>query len=117
MNSNPNINLSGGTGSQNRDTKTSSQLGVNQSKVSAIKSYSSKIITARTRFANYLLKQNIKLLTSFTEYVTKGSFVKSSYIVYLQNDMKKESLEEFMKRNPQFIEIVAEIEKEILVKK
>jgi hypothetical protein len=112
MSLNKNINMTGGVGSQNRDTKTS-QLSINQSKVGAIKSYATKITTARERLASYLLKQNLKLLTSFSEYVETNSFVKSSYIVYLLNDMKKEKLSTFLERNPVFDEIVNEIENEL----
>ncbi|MGL4759204.1 MAG: hypothetical protein ACRCXZ_07730 [Patescibacteria group bacterium] len=112
MNLNKNINLSGGVGSQNRDTK-SSQLGINQSKVGAIKTYSSKIVSARARLSQFLLKKNIKLLTSFTEYVTGGSFLNASYIVYLDKDNKQESLATFIERNPNFKEIVEEIELEL----
>ncbi len=112
MNQNKNINLSGGVGSQNRDTKTS-QLGINQSKVGAIKSYATKITTARQRLADYLLKQDMKLLTSFAEYVETGSFVNSSYIEYIKNDLKKEKFGAFLERNPVFKEIVWEIEDEL----
>jgi hypothetical protein len=112
MSLNKNINMTGGAGSQNRDTKTS-QLSINQSKVGAIKSYATKITTARERLASYLLKQDLKLLTSFSEYVATSSFVESSYIVYLKNDLKKEKLISFLERNPVFDEIVKEIEIEL----
>jgi hypothetical protein len=112
MNQNKNINMSGGVGSQNLDTKQA-QYGVNSSKVSAIRSYSGTVMNNRKSLEKFLLSKGMKLVTSFSEFVTTNSFIKSSFIIYIEHKDSMERLSDFVLRNPQFEDVVNKIEFEL----
>jgi hypothetical protein len=111
MNPNKNINV-GSAGNQNLDTRQS-QYGVNAGKVGIIRTYTSKVVSLREQFENFLLTQNIKLVTSFSEMVTNKSFINSSYIIYVDQDGKREKLSKFLERNIKLKEVAEKIELEV----
>ncbi len=107
-----NMNRSDSSSSQNLDGKKK-EYSTNSDKVSAIRSYSGKIVNSRKDLENYLLKQGIKLVTSFSDFVKTNSFLDSSYVVYVSNNDSMEKLADFVDRNPKFADIVVKIELEL----
>jgi hypothetical protein len=105
-------NRNDSTSNQNLDKKKNDYL-TNTNKVNAIRSYSSNIINSRKDLENYLMKQGIKLVTSFSDFVKTNSFLDSSYVVYVFHENSMEKLSEFVNRNPQFLDIVIKIELEL----
>jgi hypothetical protein len=112
MNPDSNINMTGGVSSQNLDSNASSKLGVNSNKVNAIRSFSRKIISSRQQLEEYLLTKNLKLVTSFSDFVANQSFIKSSYIIYLEYNEQMELFSNFLLRNPAYQDIADKIEAE-----
>ena len=112
MSFNQNINVSSSVGNQNLDTKANASFGANISQIKAIKSFSSKILSTRKELENYLLTKNIKLLTSFSDFVASQSFIASSFVVYLDYKEQMEPFSDFLVRNPAFQELADKIEVE-----
>jgi hypothetical protein len=102
-------NRSDSSSNQNLDRKDK-DFGVNSNKVGAIRTYSAGIVNSRKDLEKYLLKKGIKLVTSFSDYVSSNSFIESSFVIYIEQEGTMEKLEDFIKRNEQFQEIVAKIE-------
>lgn len=78
--------------------------------VLGIKGVTSSIINSREDLAEFLLKKDIQLLTSLTEFLDTGSFIKSSYVAYIKHDNKQESFGDFLVRYPEFEKIAYLIE-------
>jgi hypothetical protein len=106
MNPDSNINMTGGVSSQNLDSNASSKLGVNSNKVNAIRSFSRKIISSRQQLEEYLLTKNLKLVTSFSDFVANQS------LIYLEYNEQMELFSNFLLRNPAYQDIADKIEAE-----
>lgn len=104
---NPNQNLNP-TKSENKDT------GFNTSSLnqlaSSIKNATASVKASREELEKYLLTRDIKLVTSYIEFIQTQSFIKSSYVLYLKYDSKKETFGDFLVRYPEFETIAYMIE-------
>ena len=105
-------NKNDSTSNQNLDKKKKDYL-TNQTKVGAIRSYSGTIIKSRLELEKYLLKQNIRLVTSFSDFVVNNSFIESSYVIYEEYKNNIEKLSDFVSRNPEFLDVIVKIEEEL----
>jgi hypothetical protein len=102
-------NRSDSSSNQNLDKKDKSFL-TNNNKVGSIRSYSNNIKSSRKDLEKYLLNKGIRLVTSFSDFVATNSFIESSFVIYLEHNESIEKLEEFLKRNEQFLEVCSQIE-------
>jgi hypothetical protein len=84
--------------------KKESNLGVSSAKVSSVKAATTRIIQTRDELAKYLLEHGIKLLTSAKIFADTGDFIESSFVIYLKHGEYKESLQNFLQKNPGIIE-------------
>jgi hypothetical protein len=82
-------------------------------KVQTARKASKIIIKTREELSQYLLKQRIKLVTSAVEFQKTGSFLQSSYVLYLDFGNASEKLNEFIKRYPTLVESVNQINKNL----
>jgi hypothetical protein len=108
-----NIDVSGGS-SQNLDTRGYDNFTITQEQISAIRVISAQVISSREELEQFLKKHDIKLLTSFSDLIETRSFIQSSYIIYIMNNMTMEKLVTFLERNPNFQKIVDKIEQELV---
>jgi hypothetical protein len=93
---------------EDRDKNTNT--GVIFKSTKGIQQVTTKIINSREELASFLLTKNIKLVTSFTEVVSTGSFIKSSYVIYLDFANKSETFGDFLVRYPELEKIAYLIE-------
>jgi hypothetical protein len=83
----------------------------NQSTISAIQSATSALSSNREELEAFLLTKGLKLVTSLTEFLETSSFIKSSYIINLNDNDAKISYGEFLVKYPEFEKISFLIEK------
>jgi hypothetical protein len=103
-----NPNNSSGSKNENRDTGFNTP-SLNQL-ASSIKNATASVKASREELEKYLLTRDIKLVTSYVEFIETNSFINSSYVMYLKYDNKKESFGDFLVRYPEFEEIAYMIE-------
>ena len=98
--------------SNNIDTGTPNQVGMSPSQerekrqkqmvsnARSIRKATTKIISTRQEFKEYLIAQGLDLLTSAIEFQRTGDFILSSWVIYPKHNNFKESLGEFIIRYP-----------------